>query len=373
VIASADVLIERARDRAELIDLGADGWQTGLEHLLESVDRDVDDAEAVVRIESLVVDRLVLRLRIEAWYAHHGSEVTSDVEGPMVILGLPRTGTTALHYLLAVDPQFRCPRSWEIKDPVPPADGASAHDDPRRPREQPAPDVRHIATVDGPAEDWPIHALAFDHAELTLPVPSHSRWWRDSDHRALFPYHERVLRLLHTVRPPERWLLKMPAYLFLLPELAAHYPAARFLMTHRDPVTALASTCSTVAHSRRERTPSWSPDEQFGSSLLEHWADGMRQCMHARAVLGEARFIDVAQHELEVDPVATAERAYPFAGLTLPIDARAAMVDWAAGNQRGARGEHRYQPEEYGLTAERITEAFGPYLEQFGSYCSARG
>ena len=371
MIASAEVLVARARDRTGLSDLGTDGWQAGLEHLLESVERDVDDVDAAARIESLVVDRLVLRLRIEAWYAVHGSEVVRGVEGPLVIFGLPRTGTTALHYLLAMDPQLRYPRSWEIKDPVPPAGVASDADDPRRPREQPSPDIRHIATVDGPAEDWPVHALVFDHAELALPVPSHSRWWRGSDHGALFQYHERVLRMLHTGRPPERWLLKMPAYLFLLPEAAAHYPDARFVMTHRDPVTALASTCSTVAHSRRERTPSWAPDEQFGSLLLEHWADGMHRCMRAREAISEDRFVDVAQHELETDPVATAERVYDFAGLTLPADARAAMVEWAAGNQRGSRGEHRYQPEEYGLTAARITEAFAPYLEEFGAYCSA--
>ena len=370
MIASADVLVARARDRTGLSDLGADGWLAGLEHLLESVERDVDDEDAVARIESLVVDRLVLRLGIEAWYAVHGSEVVREVEGPLVIFGLPRTGTTALHYLLAIDPQFRYPRSWEIKDPVPPRVATSDEDDPRRPRDQPAPDIRHISTVDGPAEDWPVHALAFDHAELSLPVPSHSRWWRSSDHRSLFPYHERVLRLLHTGRPPERWLLKMPAYLFLLPEVAAHYPDARFVMTHRDPVTALASTCSTVAHSRRERTPSWSPDEHFGSFLLEHWADGMRRCMGAREAIGDDRFIDVAQHQLELAPVATAERVYDFVGLALRPAARAAMFDWTAGNRRGSRGEHRYEPEEYGLTAARITEAFEPYLQQFGACCS---
>jgi hypothetical protein len=369
MIAPTDVLVARVRDRTGLSDLGADGWQTGLEHLVESVEHDVPDEDAVTRIESLVEDRLVTRLRIEAWYAQHGVDTAHGVDGPLVILGLPRTGTTALHYLLAVDPQFRYPRSWEIRDPVPPADVTTEQDDPRRPREQPAPDIRHIATVDGPAEDWPIHALAFDHAELTLPVPSHSRWWRDSDHGALFPYHERVLRLLHTGRPPHRWLLKMPAYLFLLPEMAAHYPDARFVITHRDPVVAVASTCSTVAHSRRERTPSWSPDGQFGALLLEHWADGMQRCMRAREALGEDPFIDVAQHELETDPVATAERVYDFAGLALADDVRAAMVGWSAGNQRGARGEHPYEPEEYGLTAARITEAFEPYLTQYGSCC----
>lgn len=102
-------------------------------------------------------------------------------------------------------------------------------------------DVRHIVAVDGPAEDWPFHAMAFDHAELTLPVPSYSAWWRGRDHPTLCPYIDRVLRLLHSRRPPCRWLLKMPAYLFSLADVAAQHPDVHFVMTHRDPVAAIAS------------------------------------------------------------------------------------------------------------------------------------
>lgn len=341
---------------------------------MESVERDVsDDPLAVARIEAIVVGRLVTRLRIEAWYSEHEADAQHRVEEPLVILGLPRTATTALHYLLAVDSRFRYPRSWEVAEPVPPPGLGSEHEDPRRPREQPAVDVRHIAAVDGPAEDWPIHALAFDHAELTFPVPSHSRWWRSADHASLFPYHERVLRLLHSRRPPHRWLLKMPAYLFLLPELATHYPDARFVMTHRDPVAAIASTCSVVAEARRKRTPTWVPDSTFGPSLLDHWADGMRRGMAAREALGDDRFIDVSQQELEADPVGTAGRVYDFAQLELGGDVRAAMASWAADNRRGTRGEHRYRLEEYGLSAADVAEQFAPYLRRFGTYCRPGG
>jgi len=370
VVATVDVLVARARSSSGLVDLGPDGWRAGLEHLVQAVERDVrDDPEAVARIEALVVARLVTRLRIESWYAQHGAEAEHRVVGPLLILGLPRSATTALHYLLAVDPQFRYPRAWELSDPVPPPDIATEGTDPRRPREPPAVDVRHITAVDGPAEDWPIHALAFDHAELTLPVPSHSRWWRGANHDSLFPYHERVLELLHSRRPPQTWLLKMPAYLFLLADVAAHYPNARFVMTHRHPVAALPSTCSTVADARRKRTPSWSPTPDFGAQLLEHWADGMRRALAARKALGEDRFFDVAHVELEADPVGTAERVYEFAQLNLTRDVRTTMGRWAEANRRGSRGVHRYSAEEYGLTEADITDAFADYLERFGVYC----
>jgi hypothetical protein len=159
----------------------------------------------------------------------------------------------------------------------------------------------------------------------------------------------------------------MPAYLFLLPELVAHYPQARLVMTHRDPVPAIASTCSTVADARRKRTPSWSPGPEFGPLLLEHWADGMRRALEAREALGSARFVDVAQHELESDPIGIAERVYDVAQLTLSGEQRSAMSEWAANNRRGSRGIHRYSPEDYGLTAADINDAFAPYLQRFRS------
>jgi hypothetical protein len=369
VVATTETLIGCARESTALENLGSDGWQAGLDHLVAAVERDVEDNDAVARIEALIVGRLTTRLRIEAWFAEHGPDAVAPVEGPLVIVGLPRTATTALQYLLAVDPQFRYLRSWEVNDPVPPPRLESEHDDPRRPSEPPSVDVRHIASIDGPAEDWPIHALAFDHAELSLPVPSHSVWWRTTDHASLFAYHDRVLRLLHAYRSPRHWLLKMPAYLFLLPQLAAHYPDARFVMTHRDPVAAIASTCSTVADARHKRTPSWRPEPEFGDRLLAHWTAGMECAVHARNALGEDRFIDVAQHELQADPTGVAQRVYDFAGLTLEGDVRAEMARWAANNERGSRGEHRYCPEDFGLTAAQIEAAFTPYLGRFADRC----
>lgn len=368
MVSSTGALIERAHTRTGLTEFGDDPWRTGFERLLDAVDEEVPDPEATARIEGIVVERLVQRLRIEAWYRDHAGDGAHPLEGVVVIFGLPRTATTAVHHLLTVDDRFRYLRSWELADPVPPPDAATEAEDPRRPTEVTA-DVRHIVTIDGPAEDWPIHALAFDHAELTLPVDSYSTWWRDRDHSGLLAYHERVLRLLHAHRPPRTWLLKMPAYVFLLEEFVAHYPDARFVMMHRDPVTVLASTCSTVAAARRKRTPSWSPGPGFGHDQLEHWAEGMRRAMAARTSLGEDRFMDVAQRDLEADPLGTAERVYAHAGYTLDGATVQAMQRWADANRRGTRGAHQYRLDEYGLSPTEVANAFGPYLDWFGDLC----
>lgn len=354
---TADELIERARQRTGLDDLGPGDWRLGFDRLLAA---EVDEPDSVERIGAIVVERLVQRLRIEGWYAQH--EAPEPVVAPLAIVGLPRTATTAMHHLLALDPQFRYLRSWEVSDPVPPPVLADEHEDPRRPTAVATDDVRHIVSVDGPAEDWPIHAMAFDHAELTLPVPGVAAWWRTRNHGPLFAYLDRVLRLLHSHRPPQRWLLKLPAYLFELPALAAQYPDTTFVWTHRDPVTVMASTCSTVADSRAKRTPASPPGPGFGRELLDHWAEGVRQAMAAREALGEARFVDVVQAELEADPIGVAERALGSSPDGAVADA---MGAWAAANRRGSRGAHRYSLAEYGLTEADVTTAFGPYLERF--------
>ena len=372
MVATSDALIERARRTAGLTSLGPDGWKEGLDKLIEAVGHDIaHDPDAVERIEQIVVDRLVTRLRIESWYAEHGADAAHPIEAPVLIVGLPRTATTALHFLLANDDRFRYPRAWEVRDPAPPPVLEREHDDPRRAAHVPATNERHIVALDGPAEDWPIHAMAFDHAELVLPVPSHATWWRrTADHTALFPYQERVLRMLHSRRPPHRWLLKTPAYVFLLREAAAHYPDATFVMTHRDPVAALASTCSTVADSRRMRTPSWSPEPEFGRLQLEHWSEGIAGAMAARDAIGDDRFIDVGQSELEADPVGVAQRIYERIGLDLDDSLCDAMAEFMAANQRGTRGEHRYSAEEYGLRGGEINDAFAEYLARYGRYCA---
>jgi hypothetical protein len=375
MVATPEHLIARARQRAGLDDLGPDGWQEGLERLVGAVATDVgDDPTAVESIEELIVRRLVTRLRVEAWYADHGAEAARPVDGPLVIVGLPRTATTALHHLLSLDPQLRYLRQWELGEPVPPPDLATEADDPRRPAAAPAADVRHITAVDGPAEDGNIHTLQFRHGEISLPVPTYTAWWVDADHRGAFAYHERFLRMLHSHRPPTLWLLKFPNYMFELRELAAHYPGARFLMTHRDPVAVVPSTCSVVLAARRKRVPSWSPDRAaFGAEVLDYLATAVDRAMTGRAALGDDRFLDVGQHQIEEGPVAVAERIYAFAGLELADDVRAAVAGWAAGNRRGARGAHRYSAEEYGLTDDRVRDRFAGYIDRYGELCSSRG
>lgn len=363
-IAVAD-LVDRACAQTSLSDFGIDGWQPGLQRLVEAVNLDITGVpEALTAVESLIIDRLASRLQVEQWYSEHADLTLPPIEGPLVIVGLPRTATTALHYLLATDPRFRYPRLWELRTPVPPPDITTEAIDARRagPGSRSNDDVRHVSTADGPTEDGILTAYHFGHQELALPVPTYRKWWREADLSGVFAYHRRLLELLHVRRPPYRWLLKAPAYLFHLDDLARQYPKARFIMTHRDPVEALPSTCSIVADSRQRALPMLKSDlAALGREQLEHFSAGIRMAVIARKQIGEQRFIDVTQADFERDPIGIAQRIYDLIGLDLDDNVCAGMLAWSATNARGSRGLHHYSAEQFGLSSTEIRDAFGDY------------
>jgi hypothetical protein len=374
--ATKDELLARAIARTDgFSDFGPDGWQEGFDHLVDAIPVDLDDDQhAVGRIENIVVDRLVTRLRIERWYAHHGDEAAAnDIEGPLMILGTGRSGTTATHYLLAVDPQFRYLRKWEVNDPVPPPDATTEQIDPRRPQEPVQGNEYHIATADGPTEDRKVHELSFRESGNPLGLRTYVKWWRQADHTTKFDYHERVLRLLQSHRPPYRWLLKSPEDMISLEPLVAHYPQSRFVVTHRDPLKVVPSACSVIVDSTRQRIPHWTFDPgSFGREILEDFCDSAQRGMASRAVIGEDRFFDVGHPQLTADPLGTAERIYEFAGLKLTTKVRATMKLWSEQNEIGSRGPHKYSAEEFGLTDELIGMRFAEYIDRYQQYWTSR-
>ena len=369
--ATAQDLIDRATAASGLADFGPDGWREGLDHMVAALDVDVPEDDAAARVEDILVETLVTRLRIEEWYAEHGDEARHAVEGPLVIMGLPRTATTATHYLLSLDPQLRYLRTWERNNPLPPPDLATEADDPRRVAVEPS--TMHIRTVDGPAEDGPVHMLDL-RSSHGLPLPTFTNWWRANRHPTAFAYQDRVMRLLHSRRPPYYWLLKYPNYALQLDEILGQWPDAKFIWTHRNPLQLIPSVCSVTVDGYRRRIPDWVPHDwsTFGHEQLERFADTASRSVQARALIGEDRFVDISQTDMETNPVDAADRIYHFAGLNLTAEVRATMAEWAAKNAKGVRGEHRYSAEQYGLGDDEILDAFADYLNRYGEYWGYR-
>jgi len=301
--------------------------------------------------------------------------VAQAVAGPLLVLGLPRSGTSATVAMFALDPSFRFFRAWEGNSPVPPPEAAREDEDPRvlaarAAAREPDPLAGvHMADADGPTEELPALAgMNFRAFWGNYPMPDeYIEWWIGEDFASTYAYHERALKLLQSRRPPNTWLLKAPTHLFHLDALAARYPGARFVMTHRDPCQTIPSTASLYWKLYERNVNRGQIDKAWaGERAVNHWAEGIRRGLRSRAEIGEGRFIDFYNRDLLRDPVGTFERAYDRLGRTVGAELAAALRRFQAENPPGKDGGHRYSAEEYGLTCARIQREFRDYIDRFG-------
>ena len=369
---SAERLLQQAVAQAGYEDFGPGDFRDGLEVLLDSLERDGDlHPDTDTAVVGDLRRRLINRLEVEAWYAQHPEVEDVAIRGPIDINGLPRTGTTALADMLSLDPQFRCLRGWEQTKPVPPPMVDDEAGDPRRlafvriHEERSAEHAAlHIFEVDATMEDTEILGMAFHGQQMTLPVAGYRKWWRSADLTDTYEYHRRVVKLLGSKRPPELWLFKAPHHKFHLEALAAAYPDARFVMTHRDPAkvvpsyTSLVSTIFPPAAAQRNL-------QSLGREVSEHLREGMQRAIEERGRIGEERFLDIHHGELVTDPKGTIRRVYDWLGLELTPAVAKTIFDWQEANAMGAKGTHRYTAEQFGLSIEQIRSDYDFYIRHF--------
>ena len=217
-ILTADEAKARAIALAGSDDFGPAGFEVGLERTLDAFARlPLTERAAAAAMDKTVAD-LANRLRIEQWYRDHPEIEDQEIEGPVLVCGLPRTGTTATVGMMATDPRYRFLRGWEAMSPVPPPEAGKEEDDPRAvsarkvAQEYASQQSQHIMDPDGPEEDLvmlaPLNMHAYNGA---YPMPDdYIAWWSDADFASTYAYHRRVLKLLQSRRPPHLWLLKAP-------------------------------------------------------------------------------------------------------------------------------------------------------------------
>jgi hypothetical protein len=379
---TSEQMMEVAVEATGLTDFGPGDFRDGLDVLLDSLANDAglhpSTDESVVGV---LQTRLTNRLLVEEWYRQHPEVADVAVEGPVHVIGLPRTGTTALGSMLSLDPQFRSLRMWEQRNPVPPPVLADELDDPRRlayaaeidalPAEAHA---MHLYEVDASVEDSDVLGMAFHGQQYTLPVYGYHRWWRGSDCTETFAYHRRVAKLLASRRPPDRWLYKAPHHKFHLDAVVATYPDARFVMTHRDPAKSVPSYSSLVSSIfPAAASPDGHDLARLGPEVSNHLREGMEHAIEARARIGEDRFLDVHHEDLNTDPMGTVGRVYDFLGLDLEPATARVIDDWQRANRTGARGAHRYTPEQFGLYAAQIRDDYDFYIRRFDVHVDVDG
>jgi Sulfotransferase family len=371
-------LVEKAVTETGLEDFGAPDYRDGLDRLVDAAGR---EAELTALGEEILSMRLRMllsnRLRIEDVYRHHRAIDDEHVGGPLFIIGLPRTGTTALSQLLSLDPQIRSLRLWESSDPVPPPESATEDTDPRIAEAEsglramyetfPRMSSLHYQTATGPTECQDLLGMAFrtTHFDGMAHVPSYTAWALDCDMVPAYRYHRRVLRLLQWHCPPRLWHLKTPVHMLSLDALDTAYPDARFLWTHRDPAAVLGSVCSLVAYVR-----SWvsdrDDDADLGAQQIDLWSEALRRAMAFREKVGEHRFADISFAPLNTDAVATVGDAYGRLGLELSDEGARRMDRWSTENPRGSRGVHDYSLEQFGISTGLVHERFRFYTDRFG-------
>jgi hypothetical protein len=374
---TADGLMTSAVEQTGLEDFGDGSFREGLDRLTGALADEADLTRSGADILGLRLTMLLAnRLRIEETYRANPVISEQVVGGPVVIIGLPRTGTTALSQLVAADPQFRSLRLWESIDPVPPPTSATELDDPRIDEAQrgldamyevfPRMRLLYFQTATGATECQDLLGMEFrtEHFDGMAHVPSYGEWVLGCDMAPAYEYHRRVLRLLQWRCPPPLWHLKTPVHMLALDELSAVYPDAKFLWTHRDPAAVLGSVCSLIAYTR-----SWVSDRDdsavLGDEQVAVWAEALRRAIDFRRRAGEERFADVAWTELQTDPVGALARAYGALGLELGEAGRARISGWANANPPGSKGLHEFALGDFGLDADLVRRRFGFYLDRF--------
>jgi hypothetical protein len=373
----ADGLVAGACAAAGRDDFGAPQWREGLDRLVEALEAEAQLSElGVVALEAQITRNLVNRLEVTGWLADHPEALATPVARPLVVLGLPRTGTTLLSELLHRDPANRSLLRWEAASSVPPPDAATMASDPRllAAREEAAgmealnPGFKaiHYEAPDGPTECVAILAQDFKSLlwSVVANVESYTRWLLECDETSAYGYHHRVLALLQS-RAPGRWALKTPHHALAVDALVAEYPDARLIMTHRDPATVVASTCSLARSLASTFT-----DGDHTTAFASVWSDVTQaivdHVMRWRDANGDDRFVDVSYEDLVADPVGTVRGVYTRFGEELSPEAEESMQRYMTEHPRGEHGRHEYSLAEVGLRADELDARFARYRDRFG-------
>lgn len=373
----ADALCTRASADTGLQDFGPADYRERLEVYLSAL-RDIDGLHpaGVVNFYGQLLQLLKNRLLLADLLRRQPEINDIELRSPVVIAGLPRTGTTHLHNLLASAPTFRTMPYWESNEPFPLASEAGIEPDPRRARMDVAVSVinlvmphfplMHEMTTDHVHEE--IQLLANDFSTMLFETLAHVPAWRDyyqaHDQSPHYRYLATQLKAMQFLRGGERWLLKSPQHLEQVPVLNGVFPDSIVVFTHRDPVPVALSMVAMITYSARmHRSPV--PVEQIAG----YWIDRLEQMLNAlvrdRDVIGPDRSVDVRFDDFMADELGVAERLYALAGEPFTDAERAAITGYLGSHQRGRLGTVATSFEMFGLVEEDLRARFAPYVDRF--------
>jgi hypothetical protein len=376
----SDALHETARRKTGLDDFGLPHYREGLARLLESLE---DEAALSPLGRSIARSSIGMslenRLQITDWCKRHPEIESERIEGPVIIVGMGRTGTTILHDLLALDPANRVPLSWEADHPCPPPERASYQSDPRIAAvqrdldraEQLIPDFKKMHPMGALLPQECIRLTANDFASLifaaSFRIPSYNRWLTEqADLGPVYAAHRRTLQLLQWRCPAERWVLKSPGHLWALDAVIKEFPDARLIQTHRDPLKVVSSMTSLETTLRTMASDDVVPDaigREWAELMGQGWDSSLRA--RQRGSIPAGQILDLQFRDFITRPMETVRRVYDFLGLELSGEAASSMQAHLDANPSDKYGKHSHRFSDTGLRAEEWRERYRGYCEYF--------
>lgn len=368
-------LVTEALCRTRLVDFGDADFREPLRIFLGALETEAQlhyVGRTLARAD--VVEWLVNRLRIVDACKREPATLRAPVAAPIFITGLPRTGTSILHELLAQDPAQRAPLAWEVKHPVatPAETDACIAEAERAVRLWceivPEYDAMHELGARVPVECIALMTPSFRCDELAgrHVVPSYAGWLATADMRPAYDWHRRTLQLLQSRQAGKRWVLKAPSHMGSLDALFAVYPDARVVQTHRDPLTVMASVASILFATAWVRSDAVDPQAVLGWFTGETCAHLLDGAMRVRDAGREAQFADVVYADLMRDPIATIARVYERFDLPFSPDAAVRMRAHLAAKPKARHGAHRYEFEHTGFDRAAERARFAAYQRRYG-------
>ena len=371
--------IQRAAiDQTGLSEFGDDSYEEGLSVLLAALHTEARlNERGTAFIYPRLISYLGQRLQVEDWYRRHPEIDDVSIVAPLIGLGLPRTGSTALSMLLAQDPDVRYVRRWESSQPCPPPSTVVGVD-PRIP-----PDKGEMigtryhvpAETHGPMECHELMALNFaSHFFQSLAqIPSYSTWLVEkADLTATLAYQRRVMKILQWGEPTRAWRLKCPSHVLWLDAVDAAFPDAKYVMTHRDPTDVLLSVADLYADMIAMFTDE--VDRPYiGRLNVEHWSSGMERALAFRAGGAENRFYDIDFVAIQADPVGEVTKLYGWLGQSVSTEFSRRMHSWWAKAADEREPSSHADPSAFGIDVDQIRPLFQRYVEHAGRWTAQQG
>lgn len=384
-VPNRDILIAQAVEQTGLSDFGDDWFFANIDALIPALNTQAKlSPEGVYGAQHMIVSGLVNRLRHVQLLKNHPEILDEEVNVAAVLTGLPRTGSTMLHRMLAAAPNLTGVRWYETQNYVPLDGEKRGNPQPRREAAkgvlaymlEKIPELMsiHPMDIEQPDEEVIILGQLFSSSmiESTYFVPDYAAWLSGQNPRKAYDDLVQILQSLQWQDPSRRlegrkaksWVLKTPGHLMGLQTVLDVFPKAKIVMTHRNPVSTIPSYCSMEASLYKMGTDELSHVEigTYWMARLKEWLDNFIQ---VRAGADASRFIDVNYKSLLEKPAQEGERVLAAAGIEMSSAIKDGMEDWIEANRREHRAAHKYALEDFGLSEADILAQYQDYITQY--------